>query len=84
MELRKLLCVTKKQGIFSAYSDENCVILLFFRNSLSVVMMQDLIEHINRDANNTELRVIVLSAIGSIFSAGHNLKELVCMFSTYD
>ncbi|XP_023017373.1 enoyl-CoA hydratase domain-containing protein 3, mitochondrial [Leptinotarsa decemlineata] len=46
------------------------------RNSLSIAMMQNLVEHITQDENNQELRVIVLAAEGSIFSAGHNLKEL--------
>ncbi|CAG9824179.1 unnamed protein product [Phaedon cochleariae] len=46
------------------------------RNSLSIIMMEDLIRHINSDGNNKNLRVIVLSADGNIFSAGHNLKEL--------
>nr|CAH7715269.1 unnamed protein product [Callosobruchus chinensis] len=39
-------------------------------------MMKQLLEHIKSDADNKELRVIVLAAHGPIFSAGHNLKEL--------
>ncbi|KAG5888404.1 hypothetical protein JTB14_032094 [Gonioctena quinquepunctata] len=46
------------------------------RNSLSIAMMENLIDHITKDANNKKLRVIILSAKGPIFSAGHNLKEL--------
>ncbi|VEN63497.1 unnamed protein product [Callosobruchus maculatus] len=46
------------------------------RNSLSKEMMKQLLEHIKNDAENKELRVIVLTAQGPIFSAGHNLKEL--------
>ena len=39
--------------------------------------MSDLQENIEKDQNNKDLRVIVLSAApGAIFCAGHNLKEL--------
>lgn len=37
-------------------------------------MLNQLIDDIERDQNN-DLRCIVLSAEGPIFSAGHNLKE---------
>ncbi|VVD01213.1 unnamed protein product [Leptidea sinapis] len=39
-------------------------------------MMKNLIEAINMDKNNISLRAIVLTAVGNVFSAGHNLKEL--------
>lgn len=38
-------------------------------------MLNQLIDDIERDQNSDELRCIVLSADGPIFSAGHNLKE---------
>ena len=39
--------------------------------------MNDLQESIEKDQNNQDLRVIVISAApGPVFSAGHNLKEL--------
>lgn len=39
--------------------------------------MAELQENIQRDENNKDLRVIVLSAApGPVFSSGHNLKEL--------
>lgn len=47
------------------------------RNSLSLDMMETLIENITRDQYEQSLRCIVLSAKGKVFSAGHNLKELV-------
>ncbi|KAJ8950607.1 hypothetical protein NQ314_007833 [Rhamnusium bicolor] len=47
------------------------------RNSLSLAMMEDLLENINKDKNNQDLRIIILAADGPVFSAGHNLKELV-------
>lgn len=40
-------------------------------------MMKYLIEAINKNKDDTSLRAIVLSAKGNVFSAGHNLKELV-------
>lgn len=40
-------------------------------------MMTDLVTQIKRNKQNEDLRCIVLSANGqSVFSAGHNLKEL--------
>ncbi|XP_063829594.1 enoyl-CoA hydratase domain-containing protein 3, mitochondrial [Ostrinia nubilalis] len=46
------------------------------KNSLSLEMMDNLIEAINTNKDDTALRAIVLSAKGNVFSAGHNLKEL--------
>ncbi|KAH8384828.1 hypothetical protein KR093_009188, partial [Drosophila rubida] len=46
------------------------------RNSLSMAMMDALHKDLLKDCGNTELRAIVLSAEGKIWSAGHNLKEL--------
>lgn len=39
-------------------------------------MMRELLAALKRNWLNEELRVIVLSAEGPVFSAGHNLKEL--------
>ncbi|XP_076627029.1 enoyl-CoA hydratase domain-containing protein 3, mitochondrial [Colletes latitarsis] len=47
------------------------------RNSLSLAMLKSIITNIKKDENNKDLRSIVLrSAPGNVFSAGHNLKEL--------
>lgn len=46
------------------------------KNSLSLDMMNNLIEAINLNKDDKSLRAIVLSAKGNVFSAGHNLKEL--------
>lgn len=46
------------------------------RNSLSMGMMQSLIDEIKKNENDKALRVIVVQSTGSVFSAGHNLKEL--------
>ncbi|XP_073845948.1 enoyl-CoA hydratase domain-containing protein 3, mitochondrial-like [Musca autumnalis] len=47
------------------------------RNSLSMDMMNSILEGLTADWQNKELRAIVLTAKGPIWSAGHNLKELV-------
>ncbi|KAH9508347.1 Enoyl-CoA hydratase domain-containing protein 3, mitochondrial [Bulinus truncatus] len=44
------------------------------RNALSLAMLQSLYNDINQDQDN--LRVIIIKANGSVFSAGHDLKEL--------
>ncbi|XP_030751910.1 enoyl-CoA hydratase domain-containing protein 3, mitochondrial [Sitophilus oryzae] len=46
------------------------------RNSLSIAMMKDLLDNINSDKDNYELRLIIISSTGPVFSAGHNLKEI--------
>ncbi|XP_037946778.1 enoyl-CoA hydratase domain-containing protein 3, mitochondrial isoform X2 [Teleopsis dalmanni] len=46
------------------------------RNSLSLAMMDSILENLTKDINNEELRCIILSANGPVWSAGHNLKEL--------
>ncbi|KAG8238649.1 hypothetical protein J437_LFUL018595 [Ladona fulva] len=46
------------------------------RNCLSNSMMEDLIEDISVDQDNPEVRCMVLSAVGPVFSSGHNLREL--------
>lgn len=47
------------------------------RNSLSIPMMKELIKNIREHENSKDLRVIILGGEGPVFSAGHNLKELV-------
>lgn len=47
------------------------------RNSLSMGMMNSILEALTSDWQNKELRCIVLTAKGHVWSAGHNLKELV-------
>ncbi|CAG4942358.1 unnamed protein product [Parnassius apollo] len=49
------------------------------KNSLSLNMMNNLIDALNANKEDISLRAIVLSAKSHVFSAGHNLKELqVC------
>lgn len=40
-------------------------------------MMKELVDNIEEGQDNPALRVIVIRAEGPVFSAGHNLKELV-------
>jgi enoyl-CoA hydratase/carnithine racemase len=40
-------------------------------------MMEDLIEDMSFDENDPSVRCVVLKAEGHVFSAGHDLKELV-------
>ncbi|XP_012531066.1 enoyl-CoA hydratase domain-containing protein 3, mitochondrial isoform X2 [Monomorium pharaonis] len=48
------------------------------RNSLSLEMLKTLVTEVKKDENNKDLRSIVLtSEPGKVFSAGHNLKELM-------
>uniref|UniRef100_A0A1A7X063 Enoyl-CoA hydratase domain-containing protein 3, mitochondrial n=2 Tax=Iconisemion striatum TaxID=60296 RepID=A0A1A7X063_9TELE len=46
------------------------------RNALSLSMLESLRENILTDADCDDLRVIVISAKGPVFSSGHDLKEL--------
>lgn len=47
----------------------------FYRNALSLDMMSELLTNLRRNKQDENLRCIVLSATGAVFSAGHNLKE---------
>jgi enoyl-CoA hydratase/carnithine racemase len=68
---RCLLSVTEDNGVKNIVLDDHKT-----RNSLSMAMMNQLIDEIKRDENEKSLRAIVLSSTGAVFSAGHNLKEL--------
>lgn len=46
------------------------------RNALSLSMLESLRKDILSDAGSEDLRVIVISARGPVFSSGHDLKEL--------
>ncbi len=45
-------------------------------NALSIAVMEALTEEFERAASDKAVRVIVLSAAGKVFCAGHDLKEL--------
>jgi enoyl-CoA hydratase/carnithine racemase len=46
------------------------------RNSLSEAMLKDLAEGLDAIAGDRTVRAVVLAANGSVFSAGHDLKEM--------
>ncbi|XP_008401309.1 enoyl-CoA hydratase domain-containing protein 3, mitochondrial [Poecilia reticulata] len=46
------------------------------RNALSLSMLEALRENILTDVDGEDLRVIIISAKGPVFSSGHDLKEL--------
>ncbi|KAG7276632.1 hypothetical protein CRUP_025856 [Coryphaenoides rupestris] len=46
------------------------------RNALSLSMLESLRHDLLTDAESDDLRVIIISAIGPVFSSGHDLKEL--------
>lgn len=50
--------------------------LLFFRNALSLSMLTAIRSNLLHNVD-CDLRVIILSANGGVFSSGHDLKELV-------
>jgi len=47
------------------------------RNALSTSLMTELTTELLRQSQRSEVRVIVLRANGPVFSAGHDLKELI-------
>ncbi|XP_062238602.1 enoyl-CoA hydratase domain-containing protein 3, mitochondrial isoform X1 [Platichthys flesus] len=46
------------------------------RNALSLSMLESLRENLITDVDSDDLRVIIISAKGPVFSSGHDLKEL--------
>lgn len=48
-----------------------------YRNTLSIAALQQLIEEIKNAGDDLSLKSIVLCGNGPVFSAGHNLNELV-------
>ncbi|XP_075967596.1 enoyl-CoA hydratase domain-containing protein 3, mitochondrial [Anarhichas minor] len=46
------------------------------RNALSLSMLESLRENILTDVDSDDLRVVIISARGPVFSSGHDLKEL--------
>ena len=50
---------------------------IFFRNALSLAMLDELKQLLTDSSDNKDVRVIILGHSGPVFSAGHDLKELV-------
>jgi len=53
------------------------IYIVYYRNTLSIAALQRLIEEIKIAGDDLSLKSIVICANGPVFSAGHNLKELV-------
>jgi enoyl-CoA hydratase/carnithine racemase len=47
------------------------------RNALSLALMQELIDCLSEIGSRRDLRAVILAASGSVFSAGHDLSEMV-------
>jgi enoyl-CoA hydratase/carnithine racemase len=47
------------------------------RNALSLALMRELIDCLKEIENRRDLRAVILSASGKVFSAGHDLSEMV-------
>ena len=52
-------------------------VMIFFRNALSLNMLDQL--HAALSPDPPDLRVIIITHTGPVFSAGHDLKELVLL-----
>ena len=50
---------------------------IFCRNALSLAMLDELKQHLIDSSDGKDVRVIILGHSGPVFSAGHDLKELV-------
>ncbi len=46
------------------------------RNALSLAMMDEMLGHLGSAKDDDEVRVVVIRAEGSVFSSGHDLREL--------
>lgn len=55
-------------------------ILCCYRNTLSISLLQNLIKEIKKAGSDLSLKSIVICGNGPVFSAGHNLNELVSCF----
>lgn len=45
-------------------------------NALSIAMMEALLREIRRAGEDKSVRVVIIAALGKVFSAGHDLKEM--------
>jgi enoyl-CoA hydratase/carnithine racemase len=69
-----------KQLVLSETADRIAILTLNHpekRNALSRAMLRALKEHLARLAGDPKMKVVILRAAGPVFSAGHDLRELV-------
>jgi enoyl-CoA hydratase/carnithine racemase len=70
----------EKQLVLSETADRIAILTLNHaekRNALSRAMLQALKESLARIGNDRNVKVVILRAAGPVFSAGHDLRELV-------
>jgi len=65
-----------------SFAPEGCIALVTLnrprrRNALSLALMRELIDCLSAIERRRDLRVVILSAAGRVFSAGHDLSEMV-------
>lgn len=82
MAYDRLYWIIQRHGNYNKIIDKNqwidfmTTIFFYSSNALSLDMMSQLLTDIKRNQQDENLRCIVLSGNGPVFSAGHNLKEL--------
>ena len=52
-------------------------LLFIYRNALSLAMLTEVTKELTRDVDGGDLRAIIIASEGPVYSAGHDLKELV-------
>jgi enoyl-CoA hydratase/carnithine racemase len=78
-EAHKMGCMSY-ENIASAVEDNIGVVTLnrpARRNALSLALMRELIQCLHEINQRREIRVVILAAAGKVFSAGHDLSEMV-------
>ncbi|MBW0146268.1 enoyl-CoA hydratase [Marinobacter arenosus] len=80
--------MSDEEPLVRKYSDNGITTLTLNqpkrRNSLSMAMLEALSEELNAVAGDPETRVVVLASHGSVFCAGHDLKEIQEQFDNPD
>src|SRR5437588_3895966 len=72
--------MTNYQNLCFACEDEIATITLNRpnrRNALSLDLMLEVIDCLNRAAGDASVRAVILAAEGKVFSSGHDLSEMV-------
>lgn len=76
IDLLNVYCTCCKDNFARMIYFVTANLFYFVRNALSLNMLRTL--HGNLSTGVDDLRVIILSSDGPVWSAGHDLKELVC------
>ena len=75
--------------LLARYTDENGITTLTLnqpdrRNSLSMSMLEALLEALSDIAKDDATRVVVIAAAGKVFCAGHDLREIRDQLDSHD